>query len=150
MCGTDHVSALRPRFQLTLSLMTNAPKLRAPRGACDCHMHIFDARYAHTRDAYRKEADALVSEYREVQRRLGLDRVVVVQPMAYGQDHRCTLDAIAELGPGARGIAVIDDSASDAELARLTRGGMRGVRFRMLDTPELAWELLPVMAARLG
>ena len=112
-------------------------------------MHIFDARYPTAPTARRKEADALVSEYRTVQKRLGLERVVVVHPDTYGKDNRCTLDAIAELGPGARGIALVDDTASDAELERLTQGGMRGVRFRMLDTPPLSWELLPVMAPRL-
>src|SRR5438128_900560 len=103
MCA-HHVSVERSvrHSSLHFSAMPKSPKLRAPPGACDCHMHIFDARYPHARPDYRKEADALVSEYREVQRRLGLERVVVVQPMAYGKDHRCTLDAMAELGPGAR------------------------------------------------
>ena len=112
-------------------------------------MHIYDSRFPLAANARRKEADAPVSEYRKVQERLGLERVVVVQPTAYGKDNRCTLQAIAELGPAARGVAVVDDSVTDAELGRLTLAGIRGVRFRMLDTPELPWELLPSMAARL-
>jgi len=127
-----------------------APKLKTPPGACDCHMHIFDSRFPLAEKARRKEHDAPVSEYREVQRRLGLERVVVVQPTAYGKDNRCTLEAIAALGSGARGIAVVDTSVTDAELERLTRGGIRGVRFRMLDTPELPWEMLGEMAARVA
>jgi D-galactarolactone isomerase len=113
-------------------------------------MHIFDSRFPLAANARRKEEDAPVSAYREVQRRLGLERVVVVQPTAYGRDNRCTLDAIAQIGPDARGIAVVDTSVTDAELERLTKGGMRGVRFRMLDTPELPWEMLEVMAARIA
>jgi len=35
----------------------------------------------------------------------------------------------AQLGAGARGIAVVDSGVSDEELERLTRAGMRGVRF---------------------
>lgn len=127
-----------------------SPRLKAPPGACDCHMHIFDSRFPLAENARRQEADATVPEYREVQRRLGLERVVVVQPTAYGRDNRCTLEAVAALGNGARGIAVIDTSVTDIELERLTRGGMRGVRFRMLDTPELPWEMLEDMAARLA
>ena len=126
------------------------PRLQSPRGACDCHMHIFDTRYPLAAKARRKEADAPVSEYRKLQKALGLERVVVVQPTAYGTDNRCTLAAIAELGSGARGIAVIDDAVTDAEIARLSVAGMRGVRFRMLDNPELPWELLPRMAARIA
>ena len=113
-------------------------------------MHIFDSRFPLAEKARRKEADAPVSEYRKVQQRLGLDRVVVVQPTAYGRDNRCTLEAIAALGAGARGVAVVDTSITDAELERLTRGGIRGVRVRMLDTPELPWEMLGEMAARVA
>ena len=128
----------------------SAPTLKSPPGACDCHMHIFDSRYPLADKARRKEPDAPVSEYRKLQRRLGLERVVVVQPTAYGRDNRCTLEAVAALEEGARGIAVIDTSVTDADLERLTRAGMRGVRFRMLDVPELPWEMLEEMAARLA
>jgi len=125
-------------------------RLATPPRACDCHMHIFDSRFPLAENARGKERDAPVAEYRKVQERLGLERVIVVQPTAYGKDNRCTLAAIAELGASARGIAVVDNNVSDAELERLTRAGMRGVRFRMLDTPELPWAVLPEMAARLA
>jgi D-galactarolactone isomerase len=111
-------------------------------------MHCFDRRYPLAAKARREEPDATVAEYRAVQRRLGLERAVVVQPTAYGTDNRCTLAAMAELGECARGVAVVDEGASDAELAELTRAGMRGIRFRMLEPPELPWELLEGMAAR--
>lgn len=113
-------------------------------------MHVYDAHFPLAANARRQEHDATVSDYRKVQQRLGLERVVVVQPTAYGKDNRCTLAGIAELGDSARGIAVVDSSVSEAELAALTRAGIRGVRFRMLDTPELPWELLPEMAARVA
>jgi D-galactarolactone isomerase len=113
-------------------------------------MHIFDSRYPLAEKARRTEPDAPVTDYRKVQRRLGLERAVVVQPTAYGRDNRCTLEAIAALGQNARGIAVVDTSASDAELEALTRGGMRGVRFRMLDVPELPWDMLEEMATRVA
>ena len=113
-------------------------------------MHIFDGRFPLAEKARRKERDAPVSEYRKVQRRLGLERVVVVQPTAYGRDNRCTLEAVSALGEGARGIAVVDTSITGAELERLARAGIRGVRFRMLDQPELPWEMLEEMAARVA
>ena len=122
----------------------------APAGACDCHMHIFDARFPLAAKARRQEPDALVPAYRKVQQALGLERVVVVQPTAYGKDNRCTLEALAKFDGAARGVAIIDDATSDAEIEQLTRGGMRGVRFRMTGDPELPWEMLPRMAARLA
>ena len=42
-------------------------------------------------------AEGARRQYKQVQRELGLERVVVVQPDAYGFDNRCTLDAIAAL-----------------------------------------------------
>lgn len=131
-------------------MTVTVPQLKTPPGACDCHTHIFDSRFPLGKNALRTEPDARVSDYRKVQQRLGLERVVVVQPTTYGKDNSCTLEAVAELGEGARGIAIVDNTVSDAELERLTRAGMRGVRFRMLDTPELPWEMLPDMAARLA
>jgi D-galactarolactone isomerase len=122
----------------------------AVRGACDCHMHIYDARFPLAAKARRQEPDALVPDYRKVQRALGLERVVVVQPTAYGKDNRCTLEAISKFGASARGVAIIDDATDDTEVKRLTRGGMRGVRFRMTGDPELPWEMLPRMAARMA
>ena len=44
-----------------------------------------------------------VADYREVQARLGLERVVVVQPSAYGTDNRCTMDAVARSSAQPRG-----------------------------------------------
>lgn len=88
--------------------------IAALAGACDCHTHIFDARFPLAAKTRRKEPAAPLSEYRKLQRALGLERVVVVQPTAYGTDNRCTLEAIAALGSSARGIAVINDSISAA------------------------------------
>jgi D-galactarolactone isomerase len=113
-------------------------------------MHIYDSRFPISAKARRQEPDAPVAEYRKLQQVLGLERVVVVQPTAYGTDNRCTLEAVASLGSNARGIAVIDDSISAAGIGRLHDAGMRGVRFRMLDNPELPWELLPKMAERVA
>ena len=47
--------------------------------------------------------DARVEEYRMLQRRIGTSRNIVVTPLAYVTDNRVTLDAIARLGPNARG-----------------------------------------------
>ena len=82
--------------------------------------------------------------------RLGLERVVVVQPSAYGMDNRCTLDAMETLGDKARGVVVVDSSIGDDELAELTAAGVRGIRFFMLPGGVLPWEALEVMAARVA
>lgn len=125
-----------------------APRLKAPPGTCDTHMHIYDRRFPAAATAKILHGDALVPAYQAMCRRLGIERTVVVQPTAYGTDNRCTLEAMAALGPGARGVAVLDEHVTDAELERLTALGMRGVRFFMLPGGALPWEILETMAER--
>src|SRR6266542_4904054 len=81
----------------------SAPKLEAPDGACDTHMHFYDKKYplAPTAASTPPE-DGSVATYRALQRRLGITRTVVVQPTAYGKDNSCTLDGMAALGNDAR------------------------------------------------
>lgn len=126
------------------------PRLKAPPGTCDTHMHFYDKRYPRAATAKILHGDALVPEYLSLRKRLGIERTVVVQPTAYGTDNSCTLDAMAELGPSARGVAVVDQSVSDKELERLTKLGIRGIRFFMLPGGALPWDILDTMAVRVG
>jgi D-galactarolactone isomerase len=131
-------------------MTTDRPRLQAPAGACDCHMHFYDTaeRYPVAPTAAFLPPPARVAAYRALQERLGLARVVVVQPSAYGADNRCTMDAVAELGDAARAVVVVDPGVSDAELERLTQAGARGIRFHMLRGGVLSWDILEEMAAR--
>jgi D-galactarolactone isomerase len=109
---------------------TELPKLKAPALACDCHHHIYDtARFPAPKPG--GEPNARVAEYRLLQRRIGTRRDVIVTPRPYATDNRVTLDAIAQLGPNARGVAVIHPTITDAELDALARGGIRGIRFSL-------------------
>ncbi len=67
---------------------------------------------------------------------IGTTRDIVVTPSAYGTDNRVTLDAISQLGANARGVAVIHPTITDAELAALARGGIRGIRFSLNGSPN--------------
>lgn len=114
---------------------TERPKLKAPPLACDCHHHIYDTRFTAVQ---RPEPSASVKEYRLLQRRLGTTRDIVVTPSAYGTDNRVTIDALSQLGAGthAIGVAVIHPTITDAELAALNRGGIRGIRFSLNGSPN--------------
>ena len=59
---------------------------------------------------------------------VGLQRIVFVQPSAYGTDNACMLDAMRHVGAPCRGIGVIDSATGDAELAEMHHLGVRGVR----------------------
>jgi len=127
---------------------TTPVNFKVPVGACDCQVHIFgDPQrfpFASTR-TYTPEP-APVDELRNVHRALHLDRVVIIQASVYGTDNSCMLDAIKQLGPRARGIAVIDEKTSSAELNRMHRSGIRGVRINLgtagQDDPAFARERL--------
>jgi len=125
-----------------------SPRLKAPHGACDCHMHIYEARFPPAPTSQFPPPHAPVTAYRDVQRQLGLMRAVVVQPNAYAFDNACTEEAIRELGRAARGIATIRPDIADAELERLTRAGFRGARCFMLQGGLLSWEDVERIAAR--
>jgi D-galactarolactone isomerase len=126
------------------------PRLTAPPGTCDTHMHIYEDRFPLVANAQFKPPHAPVPDYLAMRRRLGIERTIVVQPAGYGFDNTCTLEGMAAMGPSARGIAVVRPDVADAELERLTGAGIRGIRYFMLPGGALAWESLEPMAARLG
>jgi predicted TIM-barrel fold metal-dependent hydrolase len=100
--------------------------------AADCHIHIYDPR-ALQLASRSPVANAGVPEYRLLQKRIGTTRVVVVQPRNHATNNQVTLDAVAQLAPDARGIAVLHPAVTDAELKRLDAGGIRGIRFSLGD-----------------
>ena len=55
-----------------------APRRALPEGACDCHVHFFQPHFADPPKAGTPLAR--IDSYRAMQARLGLQRVVVVQP----------------------------------------------------------------------
>jgi D-galactarolactone isomerase len=124
------------------------PRLAAPKGACDTHMHFYNAAFPTAPTALMTPPDAVVDDYRALQKRLGLERVVVVQPSTYGLDNSCQLAAMQVFGENARGVMAVDTSTPDAELQRLTRLGARGARFHMLPGGAVPWEMIEEVAAR--
>src|SRR5947207_9400712 len=128
----------------------STPKLKAPVGACDAHMHFYDRKYPLAPTAASAPPDdGSVESYRALLRRIGIARTVVVQPTAYGKDNTCTLDGMAALGKhNARGVAVIDDRVDEAELRRLDDAGMRAARLHMLPGGAIGWDVADAVVKR--
>jgi predicted TIM-barrel fold metal-dependent hydrolase len=130
------------------------PHLDAPADACDCHHHIYDGRFPvspHWRQGF--PPGATVADYRLLQRRLGTTRSVVVQPSTYGVDNRCLVDALGQLGPTSRGVAVVDTGVRDSELRALTDAGVRAIRVNFVSSQT--WgattpEMLATLARRVS
>jgi len=113
-------------------------------------MHFYHGRYPAAPTALITPPDAWVEAYQDLQRRLGLQRVVVVQPTTYGRDNSCLLAALEAFGNEARAVVVVDETVDDAELACLTGLGVCGVRFHMLPGGALPWDALEAVAARVA
>jgi predicted TIM-barrel fold metal-dependent hydrolase len=79
-----------------------------PRGACDCHCHVFGpaARFPYSEPRSYTPDDAPLEAYLAMLDRLGFERGVLVQPSAYGRDNRAILDALAREPKRLRGVAV--------------------------------------------
>lgn len=127
----------------------SAPRLPTPPNACDTHMHIYEPGYQLRAGASHPSQPGTLAHYREVQKQLGLTRTVIVAPSGYGADNSCTLGAMAKLGDDARGVAIVDPAAPDTDLERLTKAGMRGIRYHMRGG-VLTWDTMPRMAARVA
>src|ERR1700731_1667737 len=70
-----------------------------PRGACDCHVHIFDpVHFPYFSGRLYSPPEALIDDLRNLQSALPFARVVIVTPSVYGVDNSCTLNAVRELG----------------------------------------------------
>ena len=127
------------------------PYLIAPANACDCHMHIYDSRFPPSPHWKKQPPEAPVESYRLFQKRIGTTRTVVVTPSTYGIDNSCTLDALAQMGETARGVAVVDMAVSDDELKRLNSLHVRGIRINFVSAQSwgiTTTEMLETLAER--
>jgi D-galactarolactone isomerase len=131
---------------------SGAAKLKAPPNTADCHMHIYDPRFAETnRRPGLNPSNATVQDYRLLQKRTGTTRVVVVTPRNYATDNRVTLDALAQLGANSRGVAVVHPTVTDAELKTLNDGGIRGIRFSLGGAAAVVtWDMVEPLAKRVA
>jgi len=124
-------AALLPKSLWAAASQPSTPvNFAVPAEACDCHTHIFGdpRRFPLWSGRTYTPESASVREMRALHRALHTERVVIVNPSIYGTDNSCTLDAVKQLGPGARAIAVIDEKTSDERLDEMAHGGVRGIR----------------------
>jgi len=117
---------------------TRKPKCALPANSCDTHFHVFGPPeqfpFVSTHE-YTPPA-APLEHYLKMLAVIGVERAVVVQPSVHGLDNSATLDAVAKSAGRFRAVARIDDRTPKGELQRLHDGGVRGVRFNLLDRPR--------------
>lgn len=113
-----------------------------PKNTCDTHLHVFGAAKTYPAAAtalYAPPEDCNYSALQALHAAMGVDRAVLVQPTIYGTDHRLLYDVLkAAPRQNFRGVAIVDDSVSDAELEKLHSVGVRGARFNFGGRFKLA------------
>ena len=129
-------------------MSTRKPVLAVPAGATDTHMHVYHAEVPPAPGGPALPGDFREGNYRDMQKRLGLSRVIVVQPNAYQDDNRVTLGAIKALGPGAKGVGVVKPGIADAEIERLAAGGIVAQRIFQLPWGAVGFDQMHEVMSR--
>jgi predicted TIM-barrel fold metal-dependent hydrolase len=116
---------------------------RLPKNSCDTHLHVFgDARkypINNPHALYQPPQDCDFTAMTALHDGMGIDHAVFVQPTIYGTDHSLLHDILQGAPKGKyRGVAIVDDSVSDAEMERLNAVGVRGARFNFGGNFKLA------------
>ena len=131
------------------------PRFAVPRGACDCHYHIFGPHedYPPSEGTTHLMPDALRADHTAMRERTGIERMVLVQPGGYYPNNYPMLDILAEEGDAARGIAAYDQFIADAEIPPLHEAGVRGMRMspgRNVDDEriQVVWDHIMSLALR--
>jgi predicted TIM-barrel fold metal-dependent hydrolase len=154
MMGASAIGAASSQVhaqQVPWSTGTAPAKTKAPPNATDCHHHIYSSHFKVDPNSTLRPGDALVADYRLLQKRIGTSRNVIVQPSTYGVFNDGLIEALGECGPSARGVAVVNTSVTDDELKRLDAARVRGIRFN-LATPggATSMEMLEPVAKRIA
>lgn len=110
------------------------PAFELPTGATDAHCHVFGPGkiFPYAPNRRYTPADAPKEMLLALHDYLGISRAVIVQASCHGKDNSAMLDCIASDPRRYRGIAIVDDTFTEADLEKLDRGGVRGVRFNFV------------------
>ena len=102
----------------------------------DCHVHVLDpARFPYAADAWYRPSGGetgTAANLGQVLDAHGVQHALIVGPNSgYGLDNRCLLDALARGQGRYKGVAVVRNDASRAELQDLQAAGVIGVAFNV-------------------
>lgn len=142
---------------------TIAPPLRSPHpptrftpppNATNGHCHVFGPadEFPFAPDRAYTPPDSGYDELQIHQDRLHLTRAILVQASCHGTDNSAMLSALRRAEGRYAGVALIDDTHSDADLAEFHDAGVRGIRFNFVKhlggapEPEFFWRQIDRIA----
>jgi len=123
---------------------------KVPDGACDCHHHVYDPRWAYAPTAVLKPPAATAADYRRYQARIGTSRSIAVTPSTYAFNNDCTADFLRLQGARAIGVAVVPANVDAATLKKLHAAGFRGVRVQSGGGNPLGPDAMMPLATRIA
>lgn len=135
------------------------PSRALPAGSCDAHIHmladdpLFPLWENRVEDPAPGALADWIARYEAHAGTLGFARTIVVHSILYGADNAVTKAAVAALGRDrARGIGLLQDGASEAEMDTLAEAGVAGLRLNYVHGGVLSFEgaqaLAPALAER--
>ncbi len=134
-----------------------APKFTVPAGACDAHVHmvagvadfpLWDGRVEDP--APGLEFDGWLALLETHLAALGMERAVIVHSILYGADNSVTIEALRRLGDRARGVGLLPDGASEADIDTLAAANIKAVRLNYVHGGVLTWDGAKTMAPALA
>ena len=130
------------------------PQYTPPAAACDAHCHVFGpgATFAYSANRSYTPPDAPKEQLAALHKHLGFSRAVLVQASCHGLDNAALVDALTWSKGAWRGVCMIDDTVSEAEVATLHVAGARGARFNFVahlgGAPDL--KVIEAVVARIA
>ena len=119
----------------------------------DCHAHIYETVTSIAGARYVPTAPAPLTTWRDFQSQYGLKGGVIVQVSFHGTENSELCAALAKLDRQRfAGVAVVAIEASDAQLDRLVKAGVRGIRWNLVrgkDIPDLKTKEVQDLLAKL-
>lgn len=149
LSGTAMVDAV-----LTWKPSPRKTTVTLPKGATDCHCHIFGPQDVFPFDPASgfKPADAPKEALFALHDQMGIERCVIVQSGCHGHDNRVVADAIAARPGRYLGIALAPADIEATQLKALDNQGFRGLRFNYMShlAPGADRDALRALAPRLA
>ena len=130
------------------------PQYTPPAAACDAHCHVFGpgATFAYSANRSYTPPDAPKEQLAALHKHLGFSRAVLVQASCHGLDNAALVNALTWSKGAWRGVCMIDDTVSEAELETLHVAGVRGARFNFVahlgGAPDL--KVIEAVVARIA
>ncbi|MBR0848822.1 amidohydrolase family protein [Bradyrhizobium diazoefficiens] len=124
MTSRAHAKAVQPATPVNFDV---------PAHACDCHTHIHGdvEKFPFFAGRVYTPEPASPEEMAALHKALHMERVVIVTPSVYGTDNSATTFGMKARGANARGVAVIDDKTTEAQLDAMQQDGFRGIRLNL-------------------